>query len=213
MTDTDTTEAPPRAPLEYRSAELVGVDFPQRTITLVAMPYDQEALVEVGGRVIRESCAPGAYAGVEKRVNRVKVNRDHNRERHVGRAVALHPSRSEGLVTDLRISRTSLGDETLILAEDGDLEPSVEFAVMPGGEVWTENRSKRRLTRLYLAAISLVPEGAYGEVGGQVLAVRSAWGPQFAESLNKLPAVSATPNLDRLRLRQLCEKFGVQSPV
>lgn len=209
MTDTDTIaepDAPMNAPIECRASTLVGVDVPKRIVEVVAMPYDREAFAELNGHVFRESVSPSAFVGVEKRANRVKVNRDHDPYRHVGRAVTLHPSRTEGLVAELRMSRTPLGDETLTLCEDGDLDPSVEFIVMPRGEEWTEHRSKRRLTRLYLKAIGLVPEGAYGEVGGQVVAVRSAM-------TQPPPGASATPNLDRLRLRQLCEKFGVESPV
>lgn len=193
MIETDTTadERPPLAPVEFRSTSDFSVNWPQRTIELVAMPYDSDAVAVVRGRTIIESCAPGAYAGVERRANRVKVNRDHDLQRTVGRAVALHPSRTEGLVTELRIAKTELGDETLALADDQSLEASVGFAVMPGGERWLEGRNRRRLERLFLDHIGMVPEGAYEPVGA--IAVRGA-----AVELHSEPV--STPNLDEIRL-------------
>ncbi len=184
MTDIDER---PRSPVEIRSAGELSVDFAERMITLLAMPYDEDAAVVVHGRAVVESCAPGAFAGVERRANRVKVNRDHDYQRTVGRAVGLHPSRSEGLVAELRIAKTQLGDETLALADDHSLEASVGVAVMPGGERWLEGRSRRRLERLFLEHISMVPEGAYD---AQVIDVR-------ALQLAPVERV-ATPTLDEI---------------
>jgi phage head maturation protease len=181
-------ETRPRAPVELRFTSEFSVDFAERTIELVAMPYDQDAAVVVHGRVVKESCAPTAFDGVERRANRVKVNRDHDYQRTVGRAVALHPSREEGLVTELRIAKTTLGDETLALADDHSLEASVGVAVMPGGERWLEGRSRRRLERLFLDHIAMVPEGAYD---AQVIAVRTG-GIVITEE--RVP----TPNLDEV---------------
>lgn len=173
MTDLATiadVEERPRSPLEFRSAGDLSVDFAERMITLVAMPYDEDAAVVVHGRAVTESCAPGAFDGVERRANRVKVNRDHDYQRTIGRAVGLHPSRSEGLVAELRIAKTALGDETLALADDHSLEASVGFAILPGGERWLEGRARRRLERVFLDHVSMVPEGAYN---AQVLDVRA----------------------------------------
>jgi HK97 family phage prohead protease len=183
--DSAATEERPTSALEFRTVADMGVRWPDRVVELVAMPYDVDAGVVVHGRSVIESCAPGAFDGCERRANRVKVNRDHDPQRTVGRAVALHPSRIEGLVTELRIAQTALGDETLALADDQSLEASVGFAVMRGGEVWSEQRSRRRLTRCFLDHVALVPEGAYE---GRVLAVRGAAG-------EAAPRV-ATPNLD-----------------
>jgi phage head maturation protease len=195
MTDTlmseQATIAQPRSPVEFRSVTDLEVRWAERTIELVAVPYDVDASVVVHGRPVIESHAPGAYVGVERRANRVKVNRDHDKLRTIGRAVALHPSRTEGLVAELRIARTPLGDETLALAEDESLEASVGFAVMPGGEQWSEGRKRRRVTKSFLDHISMVPEGAYsGSI--PVLAVRS---------LDVIPAElerPPTPNLDQV---------------
>lgn len=188
MTDTQ-PEVRPASPVEFRSVTDMEVRFAERTIELLLMPYDFEAAVMVHGRPVLESLAPGAFTGVEKRANRVKVNRDHDLARTVGRAFALHPSRAEGLVGELRIARTPLGDETLGLAEDDALEASVGFAVMPGGEKWTDGRSRRRVSRAFLDHVAMVPEGAYE---GRVLAVRSA--AVTVDTAVRVP----TPNLDEV---------------
>jgi phage head maturation protease len=189
MTDTGPVDERPRGPVEYRSTTELAVDFAERTIELLAMPYDADAAVLVHGRAVVESCAPGAFAGCERRANRVKVNRDHDITRTVGRAFALHPSRSEGLVAELRIARTALGDETLALAADESLEASVGFAVMSGGEQWLEQRSRRRLTRCFVDHIAMVPEGAYE---GRVLSVRED------DHRSEPVARVLTPNLDEV---------------
>jgi phage head maturation protease len=190
VTDTDTMidEERPHAPVEIRSSVTeLEVDWTERTIELVAMPYDQDAAVVVNGRAVLESCAPGAYNGVERRSHRVKCNRDHDPQRTIGRAIELWPDRPEGLVAKLRLApKLALADETLALAEDRALEASVGFCVMPGGERWLDGRSRRRLERLFLDHIALVPEGAYD---AQVIAVRSA---QIV--VERVP----TPNLDEV---------------
>lgn len=171
----------------HRSAELVGVSFPQRTIELIVMPYEIETLVAYQGRMVHEVISRGAYDGIERRANRVRVNRDHNLERTVGRAVAFHPSRDEGLVAEVKIARTDLGDETLTLAEDGVLDASAGFIPMPGGMEW-EGRNKYRVNKAWLGHIAMTPEPAYEDA--KVLAVRNR---------DEVTVRSRTPNLDEVR--------------
>jgi HK97 family phage prohead protease len=178
----------PDGPLEIRSAQLADVSFPRRLIELVVMPYESETVVPHEGRLIREVCSRGAFDGIERRANRVRVNRDHQVTRTVGRAVAFHPSREVGLVAELRIAQTPLGDETLTLAEDGILDASAGFAIFPGGESWPE-RDLRRLSRVWLGHVAMTPDPAYADA--QVLAVRSHDEPE--------PVASGTPRLDEVR--------------
>jgi HK97 family phage prohead protease len=159
-------------PLEMRSAQVLDVRHPDRTIELIAAPYDEEVPVLRRGEWITETILRGAFDGVELRANRVKVNRDHDVSRTIGRAVALYPNRDEGLVAQLRISRTPQGDEALELASDRVLDASIAFAPMRDGEQYTENRTRRQITRAFLGHIALVPDPAYE--GAQVLDVRSA---------------------------------------
>jgi HK97 family phage prohead protease len=189
----------PAGALRYRQARQLGVSFPDRTIELIVMPYDEETLVghPTEDRSIIEVCAPGAFNGIERRANRIRVNRDHDVARTVGRAVSFSPGRPEGLVAKIKIANTSLGDETLELAHDECLDASAGFLPLPGGETW-ETRSRVRLTKCWLGHIAMTPEPAYG--GAKVLAVRSA------------EPVSGTPNLDRIREMMLADSLAARYP-
>lgn len=190
-------------PIEFRAATVADVSHPKRMIELIVMPYDEETVVEYQGRMIREICAPGAYDGIERRANRVKVNFDHDITRRVGKAVAFHPSRQEGLVAECLISRSPEGEAALNDAEDGILDVSAGF-------VPTEQRMEpgplRRITKAFLDHISLVADPAYQ--GARVLAVRSQ--PEAPRS--PLVAVE-TPNLDTVRawrLQAAYDNLGVK---
>lgn len=185
--------------LRYDQGGVLGVSFPKRTIELVVTPYESEALVEYQGRMVAEVFSRGAYDGIQRRANRVKVNRDHDPARVVGRAVALHPSREEGLVAEVLVSKTPLGEETLELANDGVLDGSAGWRPMGGGEHW-ETRNRVRIRRAWLGHIALTPDPAYD--AAKVLAVRHAatQGPTEATT-------EATPNLDTVRGWLLEERY------
>lgn len=200
---TDLIDEAPRAPLEFRLASSpLDVRFAERIIEAVVMPYDNETSVLLAnGRWITESIAPGAFDGVERRANRIKVNRDHDVSQTVGRVVALHPSRSEGLVAEMRIGRGAAGDEALDYADEGILDCSAGFAPFPGGETWMENRSRRRITKAYLGHVALVPEPAYENAN--VLAVRHS-----APTTTTTTSTGATPHLDQIRHWQLEDAYN-----
>jgi len=175
-----------RAPIEFRAAvPLERVDYEQRTIELVAVPWDEWATVEYRGRMIEESFAPGAFGAVDRRNEhrRVLVNLDHDLSRWVGRVESLDPRDPVGLRTELRIRRTPEGEQTLVDAADGMLGGSVGFGALPANIEWS-GRSRRRIRVAYLDHIALTATPAY--VGAQVVDVRNA------------PGSSSTPNLDRV---------------
>lgn len=129
MTETLTTR--PSLPVEHRAAEVAGVDYAERTITFIAVPWNQETTVaDRDGKPLGEVFERGAFDGIETRSpdNPVTVNRDHDPHRLVGKAVDFDPADERGLITVARISRTPLGDETLQLAADGVLRASVGFS-------------------------------------------------------------------------------------
>jgi HK97 family phage prohead protease len=173
-------------------AELVDVSYADRTITVVVMPYEVTADVMWNKRPVTEVISRGAFDGIQRRANRIRANRDHKDERTFGRASAFRPDQPEGLVADIHVARTPLGDETLTLAEDGCLDASAGFRPMPGGLSW-ETRDSYRITKAWLHHIALVPEGAYGE-NASVIEVRGA----FA-GITESAVPSATPNLDLAR--------------
>jgi HK97 family phage prohead protease len=171
-----------------RAAEVVDVSYPDRVIKLVVIPYEQPTAVQWQGRTVTETIVRGAFNGIERRANRVRVNREHERMQTVGRAVTFHPGGEQGLLADIKISRTPLGDETLELAADGCLGASAGFLPMKSGMQW-QNRDSYQITRAFLKHIAMTSEPAYE--GAEVLEVRSA--------VPAAAVVSATPNLDEYR--------------
>lgn len=164
-----------RAPVELRDqyGTVADVNVRQRLIDLVVVPFNEETVVEYppgSGRMIVESVLPGAFAGLDAVPQRVTVNRDHKAERAIGVARSVAES-DEGLIATVKISSTPLGDETLTLAEDGVVQPSIGMGVRPKDQRWSDANGRRQIVRAFLDHIGLVTQQAYG--GARVLAVRS----------------------------------------
>ncbi len=192
--------------LEFRTAQQIGVSFPKRTVELIVMPYETETLVEYRGRMIREIVARGAFDGINNRPQRVTANRDHDETRICGKAVAFHPSRNEGLVAEIRMSKTPLGEETLELCNDGILDASAGFLPLTDGktgalmETWT-GKEQRRLEKVWLGHVALTPNPAYQDA--KVLAVRSEG---LTEPQGTIP-VTGTPLLEQARALRLRDEY------
>lgn len=184
----------PRLSIEFRDASVVGVNFDARIIELVVVPYEEEAVVSYRGEMWRETFLRGAFDGIEKRTDRIPANRDHDHARLAGRAVALHPSRIEGLVGEVRMADTPLGNETLELAHEDMVSGSAGFGVRGSDQVLdravTEGLPKRQIKRAFLDHIAFVAAPAYQ--GARVLAVRDEEQPRTAADLPQL----VTPKLD-----------------
>lgn len=184
--------------IEIRTAtQLIGVRHPERIIDLIAVPYDEETRVQIRGRWVTESVAPGAFTGV---TGNVKVNRAHNYEQPIGRVARFHTSDPRGLRTELRVVATPAGDEVLELAAEDLLAASVGFVPLAGGDQYSPDRSRRRVTRAMLHHIALTGDPAY--LGAKVLAVR-------AKPDAERPPRIETPNLDRIRLERLAATAGL----
>lgn len=177
-------------PVEIRSATLTNVDFEERTIDLLVIPYDEEAAVPYAGAMVLETVAPGAFDGIETRGEHVSANRDHNYERTFGRVVSYRTDDPAGLRASVYVSDTELGNETLRLAADGVLKPSVGMLVRRSDQVL--RRGSRRIKRAFLDHVSLVPNPAYRGAG--VLAVRQERGLEEEQQASTAP----TPNLDKV---------------
>jgi HK97 family phage prohead protease len=190
--------------IEFRSATVTDVNWPNRTIELVVMPYEQVAQIVTSTRVFDEIVTRGAFDGVEKRASKVKLNMDHRLDlpSTIGRTVELHPSRDEGLVAEVKIFRNhALGDLLLEQAAEDSLGASAGFTLLrddatgkakAGAEGW-ETRSRRRLNHLFLDHIAATPTPAYE--GARVLSVRDTPG-----SRQEAAGAVARPNLDRIKL-------------
>ena len=174
-----------------RDAAVGAVSYPRRTVTVVAVPYDTDTFVtEPDGRQFTERFARGAFDGIETRTAGIYACRDHDRDRPVGKTDRLYPHRREGLVADIKISKTVLGDETLALAEDGVIGASLHFGVKPGEDEWFDRGRRRVINRAFVNHIAFVTEPAYPDA--QVLQVRHRH-PSLQPA-----ASSATPLLDEL---------------
>ena len=193
---TEPTESP-RYPIEERNAEFAAVNYAKRIIEVVAVPYEEEATVMYRGELWREVFTRGAFDRLKTtRPGRVRANREHDPNKLCGRMVAAHPSREEGLVTELYISKTLLGDETLQLAADDCLSASVGFAA--GGAGQSLLNGVRRIKEAFLDHVAFVQTPAY--TGATVLAVRAAHeGQHIPDPLRpvaaELPPL-VTPSLD-----------------
>ena len=164
------------APIEHRYAgvRVDGVDTRQRLITVVAAPYEQPARVEYRSELWDELFERGAFNTVASAPHRVRVNRDHDRTRTIGKVTQFWPDRDEGLVAEVRVAKTLLGDESLALADEDALSASVGFGVRPSDQVLDRRTMTRRIRSAYLDHLSLVESPAYE--GARVLSVRDADG-------------------------------------
>lgn len=157
--------------VEMRSATLGDVDARQRLIDMVSVPWDQEGEIAWRGQPWREVFRRGAFNGLEDHAGRVPVNRQHVAGMTVGKSVSHDPYSELGLVSRIKIARTPLGDETLQLAEEDMLSPSVGFVVRNPSDQRLNNRTRlREVVRAFLDHIALVESPAYQ--GAQVLSVR-----------------------------------------
>lgn len=181
--------------IETRSVTLDNVDFPERIVTVVAVPYEQPTPVPYRQEVWNEVFARSAFNGIQERKVRIPVTAclkvpdvNHEAGRLVGRVVESFPNNEEGLVTDIKLSRTDVGTETLELARDGALSVSVGFYVKDhrSDEVLDRRSKTRRINRAFLDHLAFVAQPAYP--GAKVLAMRSA-----PEDESPLPR---TPHLD-----------------
>jgi phage head maturation protease len=180
-----------KAPVEIRSAAIDNIDFGERIVTAIAVPYEQRTVVPFRGELWEETVGSGAFDGIETSTHTYRVNRDHDKQRLVGKIVNYYPGRNEGLVVDAYISPTQLGDETLQLAKDGILGASVGMAVRPTDQVLQRNGQTRSryIRRAFLDHLALVPDPAY--VGAEIIGVRHS---DVEE--DETPAIH-TPIMDR----------------
>src|SRR5262245_6770514 len=174
-----------------RNSTLKDVDKRQRLIDMVAVPWDQEAEVLWRGQVWKESFDPHAFDGIEDHAGRVRVNRQHVYGDTVGKVVQFDPSHKYGLLARAKIAETPRGDETLALAEEDMISPSVGYTIQRSGDMRLNNRNMtRRINRAFMDHLALVEDPQVPGAG--VLAVRSeSSGLAIAEqrSLPQTPAL------------------------
>ena len=198
--------APTIAPLadghlrSYRPELEVKKGGDGRTIYGIAVPYN--APTRISENLVEEFIR-GAFDHQVNSPQRVKYAREHLL---LGGTLigALSHMRDDaaGLYTEMRVSKTPAGDETLELVKDGAL---------PELSIWFNERQNRRApggvvqrVKAHLNEVASVLRGAYGELA-TAAGVRSA--AQFAE-----PMVIDNTEMD---LRRQAEEFlnGLPEPV
>lgn len=166
------------------------VDFKQRIVDIIAVPYDQEADVRWRGEVWREVFTRTAFTGIEDHAGRIPVRREHTLGETVGKVIRLDSRHRRGLLASVKIARTLKGDETLQLASEDMLGASVGYYVKRPSDVELNRRAMlRRVRRAFLEHLAMTDIPAY--VGAIPVAVR--------EGLSAQPAAGqplVTPALD-----------------
>lgn len=147
-----------RPSLETRAAGTASVA--QRIITVLAVPYEQPTEVLYRGAIWTEVFTRGAFTGIEQQAGKIRVNRDHDKSRTVGKCIAFRDDPA-GLVAEIRIAKTILGDETLALAAEDMLSASIGFGVPTGGAQIDSRGRTRRINRAFLDHLALVESPAY----------------------------------------------------
>ena len=152
--------------VEGRSSAIDTLDVNQNTriIRLIAVPYEESTSVVLHGQMWSR-CSP--LGGVERRANPIRVNRGHDKTRTVGRVINFDAGDARGLIAEVHIAATPLGDETLTLAAETCLSASVAFTIPAGGAQLDHQRRHRRDNRAELDHVSLVESPAYA--GANVL--------------------------------------------
>jgi phage head maturation protease len=173
-------------------AVLDDVNFKDRTIDVIAVPWDEEAEIVWRNETWKEIFDRHALDEAAQDKVRVPVNRQHNRADTVGRITRIDPRTNErGALASVKIARTPRGDETLQLASEGMLGASVGYFVRKQSDVLVLRRSMtRRVQRAFLDHLSMVEDPAYK--GAETVAVHDLWTPHPEAGRQPL----ATPALD-----------------
>jgi HK97 family phage prohead protease len=173
-------------------AVLENINFKDRIIDVIAVPWDEEAEILWRGETWKEIFERQALNEAAQQKARVPVNRQHNRSDTVGRIVNIDPKAdNRGALASVKIARTPRGDETLQLASEGMLGASVGYFVRKMSDVLVLRRSMtRRVQRAFLDHLSMVEDPAYK--GAETVAVRDLWTPHPTTGERSL----RTPALD-----------------
>jgi phage head maturation protease len=176
-----------------RSGAVVSddVNFKDRIIEVIAVPWDQKAEVrwrdETWGEVFERSAFDEAVQGSV----RIPVNREHQRGYTVGRIVNMDSGNVQGLLASVKVARTPRGDDTLQLASEGMLGASIGYFIRKASDVALDRSAMlRRVKRAFLDHLSMVESPAFA--GAETVAVHDVSTPHPAAGTQPL----VTPSLD-----------------
>lgn len=199
--DSDRNTMVPSVETRSDGVRIDGVDFGQRIITVLAVPYEHPTLVPYRKEVYSEVFSRSAFNGIESQNRKIPATAaleipapNHAGGRLVGRVIKSDPYGQDGLVSEIKISRTPQGDDTLELAADEALWPSIGFMVKNPkfDEELDRYKKTRRVNRAFLDHLAFVGQPAYD--GAKILAMRSQAEAEALESQQE--PFSPTPRMD-----------------
>lgn len=147
--------------VQFRAATVEDLDTAKREIFMRAVPYEHETSLTA---TLNEIFSVGTFGRSAKDPGRIRLFNDHNGP-VVGKGIEAE-DRSDGVWVRARVSRTVSGDELLTLAEDGVVEPSIEFQPDRRTMVVTNQKGGGVLVRHrrgILKGVALVGNGAYAD--------------------------------------------------
>ena len=162
--------------------------MPRRTLAGLALPYNVEAVVNDGSKVM---FMPGSLNSGGKMP---KLYLGHDSTQAVGLVTAMVDTPS-GMMYEARISETTLGNEALVLAADGVLD-AVSVGVNPTRFSYDE-KGTMIIEMADWQELSLVPFGAFA--GASVDRVAASQGiPQEAEEIDNIETETPNEELDTM---------------
>ena len=162
--------------------------MPRRTLAGLALPYNVEATVNDGTKVM---FMPGSLNAGGKMP---KLYLGHDSTQAVGLVTAMVDTPS-GMMYEARISETTLGNEALVLAADGVLD-AVSVGVNPTRFSYDE-KGTMIIESADWQELSLVPFGAFA--GASVDRVAASQGiPQEPEQIDNIETETPNEELDTM---------------
>lgn len=167
-----------------------AVSFKDRTIDVVAMPWNVETDIVWRGQVWREVFTRGAFNDAIEGKVRIPVNREHDHKDTVGRVTRM-VDHDHGLLASVKIAKTPRGDETLVLADEGILGASVGYFLDKMSDVVLNRRAMlRTVQRAFMEHLAMTEIPSFK--GADIIAVHDQFTPHPAAGLQPL----VTPALD-----------------
>ncbi|WP_344386523.1 HK97 family phage prohead protease [Asanoa iriomotensis] len=163
-----------------------AVDSAARTIEGLAMPYG--ATAHKHGLMFR--FAAGSIKWTD--VGRIKLLRDHDIAKPVGKALALTDT-AEGLRVRFRVARGPAGDEALQLAEDGVLDGLSVGVDFEESDTTVDSDSALLVQRADLREISLTAMPAFDDARLTKVTATKGVGMQPEEPTTTAPAPTSAP--------------------
>ena len=162
--------------------------MPRRTLAGLALPYNVEAVVNDGTKVM---FMPGSLNASEKMP---KMYLNHDSTKAVGIVTSLVDTPG-GMMYEARISETTLGNEALVLAADGVLD-AVSVGVNPTRFSYDE-KGTMIIESADFQELSLVPYGAFA--GASVDRVAASQGiPQDEQEVDNIETETPNEELDTM---------------